>query len=97
MRRVVAELTRLSRLLTDLYVPPTLPIPLRSDSHAAIYIAKTPVFYERMKHIELDCHFGCHQFQSGLIYLSFLPTHSQLEDIFTKPLSGPSHCELLSK
>nr|XP_016480597.1 PREDICTED: uncharacterized mitochondrial protein AtMg00810-like [Nicotiana tabacum] len=44
MRRVVAKLTWLHRLLTDISVPPSLPIPLHSDSQAAIHIAKTLFF-----------------------------------------------------
>jgi len=57
MRRVVAELTWLVRLLFDLSLPPTLPISLHSDSQAAIHIAKNPIFHERTKHVDLDCHF----------------------------------------
>lgn len=61
----------LSCLLTDLFVPPTLPIPLHSDSQAAIYIAKNPVFHDQTKHVELGCHFVRRQFQCGLISLFF--------------------------
>lgn len=57
MRRVVAELTWLVRLFDDLNVPISLPVPLQSDSSAAIHIAKNPVFHERTKHVEIDCHF----------------------------------------
>ena len=46
MRRLVAELTWLTRLLADLSVPPLLPIPIRPDSQAAIHIAKNLVFHE---------------------------------------------------
>ena len=57
MRRVCAELSWLSRLLNELEVPNVTPIPLKCDNMAAIYIAKNPVFHERTKHIDLDCHF----------------------------------------
>ncbi|KAF3658527.1 hypothetical protein FXO38_13169 [Capsicum annuum] len=44
MRRLVAELTWLTRLLSDLSVPPALPIPIRSDSQAAIHITRNPAY-----------------------------------------------------
>jgi len=40
MRSVTAELSWLTRLLTELQVPSILPIPLKCDRQAAIYIAK---------------------------------------------------------
>lgn len=97
MRRLVAELTWLTRLLTDLSVPPPIPVPIFSDSQAAIHIAPNTVFHERTKHVELDCHFVRQQFLSGLISLSYLPSKSQLADLFTKPLSGHSHRSILGK
>ena len=97
MRRVVAELTWLVRLLSDLTLPPSLPISLHSDSQAAIHIAKNPVFHKRTKHVNLDCHFVRQQYLAGLISLSFLPSSSQLADLFTKPLTGTSHHLLLRK
>ncbi|XP_019244609.1 PREDICTED: uncharacterized protein LOC109224487 [Nicotiana attenuata] len=97
IRRVTAELTWLVRLLEDFSAPVTLPIPLHSDSKAAIHIARNPVFHERTKHVEIDCHFMRQQFLSGLITLSFVPSKEQLADVFTKPLSGVSHSEILNK
>jgi len=57
MRAVTAELAWLTRILSELQVPSILPISVKSDSLAAIYIAKDPLFHERAQHIELDCHY----------------------------------------
>ena len=69
MRRLVAELAWLSRLLHELTVEDITPIPLKCDSQAAIYIAKNPVYHDRTKHIELDCHFVRQKLMEGLISL----------------------------
>ncbi|XP_055825471.1 uncharacterized mitochondrial protein AtMg00810-like [Solanum dulcamara] len=97
MRRVVAEVTWLNRLLRDLSAPPKLPILVHSDSQSALHIARNPVFHERTKHVELDCYFVRQQFTAGLISLNFVPSASQVVDIFTKPLSGPAHNTILRK
>lgn len=57
MRQVVAELTLLVCLLSDLSISPSLLVPLFSDSQAVIHIAKKTIFHERTKNVELDCHF----------------------------------------
>ncbi|KAJ0493656.1 putative RNA-directed DNA polymerase [Helianthus annuus] len=97
MRRVTAELAWLTRLLSELKVPNVTPIPLKCDSQAAIHIAKNPVFHERTKHIELDCHFVREKLQEGLITLSHTRTIDQVADIFTKSLPTAQHSVLLHK
>jgi len=97
MRRVVAELTWLVRLFDDLSVPISLPVTLHSDSLAVIHIAKNPVFPERTKHVEIDCHFVCQQYLAGLISLSYVRSSSHLVDLFTKSLTGPVHHQRLGK
>ena len=97
LRAVTAELSWLTRLVSELQVPSILPIPVKSNSLAAIYIAKNPVFHERTKHIELDCHFVREKLHEGLISLSHITTTYQLADIFTKPLPHPQHYHLLCK
>lgn len=57
MRRVIAELTWLVRLLEDLSITPSFSVLVHSDSKAAIHIARNLVFHEITKHVELDCHF----------------------------------------
>ncbi|RVX12017.1 Retrovirus-related Pol polyprotein from transposon RE2 [Vitis vinifera] len=56
---------------------------------AALHIASNPVFHERTKHIEVDCHFIREKIASGCVATSFVNSNDQLADIFTKSLRGP--------
>ncbi|RVX10360.1 Retrovirus-related Pol polyprotein from transposon RE1 [Vitis vinifera] len=54
-----------------------------------LHIASNPVFHERTKHIEVDCHFIREKIASGCVATSFVNSNDQLADIFTKSLRGP--------
>ncbi|KAK1410112.1 hypothetical protein QVD17_36645 [Tagetes erecta] len=95
IRRTTAELSWLTRLLAELQVPNITPIPIKCDSQAAIHIAKNPVFHERTKHIEIDCHFVREKLQEGLINLSHTRTQTQVADLLTKSLPTAQHTVLL--
>lgn len=97
MRRVTAELSWLTRLLHEMTAPNVIPVPLKCDSQAAIHIAKNPVFHEKTKHIDLDCHFVREKLNEGLVTLSYVHTSEQLADLFTKGLTGQQHHTLLGK
>uniref|UniRef100_A0A3Q7IWP2 Reverse transcriptase Ty1/copia-type domain-containing protein n=1 Tax=Solanum lycopersicum TaxID=4081 RepID=A0A3Q7IWP2_SOLLC len=97
IRKVVGEIVWLERLLTELNLTCTLLIFVFCDSQAAIHIAKNPVFHERTKHIEVDCHFVRNKLQEGLIALHHIPIGNQLTDVLTKGLPNVQHSKILHK
>ncbi|XP_070019984.1 uncharacterized protein [Nicotiana sylvestris] len=75
--KVVAELTWLVRIFYDLHVHVSLPISVFCDNQATIHISKNPIFYERTKHIEVDCHFIQAKLGEGLkLFVSCLYSYT---------------------
>ncbi|WMV34634.1 hypothetical protein MTR67_028019 [Solanum verrucosum] len=84
-------------MLKEVGIEVQLPIQVYSDSKAAIQIAANPVYHQRTKHIEIDCHFIREMIQQGSIKVNYIPTKEQPVDILTKGLSRSQHEYLLSK
>ena len=82
------ELIWLKRLLRELRFGKDEQMKLICDNQAALHITSNSVFHERIKHIEVDCHFIREKIASGCVATSFVNSNDQLVDIFTKSLRG---------
>ena len=97
MANAVSEVVWLIGMYKELKIELELPIRLFFDSKAALQIVANPIYHERTKHIEIDCHFIREKIQEGLIQTEHVPSRMQLADILIKSLGRTQHDFLLSK
>lgn len=97
MCSAAAEIEWLVRLLTELGLNNLKPVVLHCDNQSAMHIAHNPVFHERTKHIDIDCHFTREKVLDGLIELTYLPSKLQLADVLTKIVPSTTLQDLLPK
>ena len=97
MSFATSEILWLRQLLRELGVPILGATPLNVDNTSAIQIANNPVFHERTKHIEVDCHFIRQHVLSGCLHLPHVSSHHQLAELFTKAMPRSRHDYLVTK
>ena len=88
MTRSVCEIMWLHQLLLAVSIEIPVLAKFWCDNLVALHIASNPVFHERTKHIDINCHFVCEKIQLSLISTGYVKTGEQLVDIFTKALTG---------
>ncbi|XP_058732675.1 uncharacterized mitochondrial protein AtMg00810-like [Vicia villosa] len=77
-------------LLHDFRIPHPSPVTLYCDNQSAIQIANCPIFHERTKHIEMDCHLVRDKIQDHTVHLMPINSANQVANVFTKYLHlGP--------
>ncbi|KAG5009726.1 hypothetical protein JHK87_018241 [Glycine soja] len=97
MAMATCELMWIKQLLQELRFCEVGQMKLYCDNQAALHIASNPVFHERTKHIEIDCHFIREKLLSKEIITEFISSNDQPVDILTKSLRGPRIQSICSK
>ena len=97
MSVALKDLKWMKGLLESFGIAHPTPMKLYCDSKSALYIAANPVFHERTKHIERDCHHVRDALKSKLITTEHVTSKNQLADILTKSLPGPAFERFVSK
>lgn len=97
MADTTCELIWLDSLLRDLHCTTAGTAKLFCDNQSALHIASNPVYHERTKHIEIDCHVVRESIQSGFLKTMHIKSEHQLADILTKAVQPAVFKHLLLK
>ena len=88
------EAVWLTRLATELGVGPDKPTELRIDNKSAIDVAYNPQHHGKMKHVDRRHFYVRELVENKVLRASFVNTHDNLADFFTKALAPRRFFEL---
>ena len=74
MTQSACEIMWFYQLWAEVGIKTSVPAKLWCDNQSALHIASNPVFHERTKHIEINCHFVREEIQLGLISTGYVKT-----------------------
>ena len=97
MASTTFEVTWILFLLRDLQAKHEKSVLLYCDNQVALHRATNPVFHERSKHIEADCHIVRNRVLDGTIKTFHVASKNQLADIFTKALGVDNYVRMVKK
>ena len=97
MTHTTCELMWIKNLMTELGFQVKKLMVMFCDNQAATYIASNPMFHERTKHIEVDCHFIHEVVLKGEVVTPYVMSENQLSDVFTKAVSRDLFVRFCSK
>ena len=97
MTGACCELTWLRYLLRYLGVLHPEAALLYYDKKASLHIEANPVFLEKTRHIEMDCHYIRDKIQDGSVAIRFVNSAHQLEDVLTKALGKDVFTSMICK
>ena len=64
------------------------PTTIHCDNQSSIVLAKNPVVYQRLKHIDIKFQFIHDKINKGSILLEYIETEKNVINVFTKPMTG---------
>ena len=76
----------LRMLLSSIGFTPPGPTSILCDNNAAINLSEDPSLHQRVKHVDIKYHFLREHVHSRELKLSYVNTHHNIADIFTKAL-----------
>ena len=97
MAMATCEIVWILYFLRDIGIEHNREALLFCDSQGALHIGSNPIFHERTKHIEIDCHVVRDKVLAKVIKLDYVRTHCQLADMLTKALSFNQFSNLVYK
>jgi len=93
---VIQEGLWLRSLFSELSIPFTLLIKVYLDNTGAIALSTAAKFHQRSKHIDIRYHFIHEYTNNNIFQLIWVPSHKNIANILTKPLSRPTFVKFSS-
>lgn len=97
LTNTICEVMWMKYMLEKLSFQVNTPLKIFCDSKATIHINNNPVYHERTKHFEIDCHFIREKVMTRLVNLVHVSTKDQVADILIKVVPRDQFIYLLKK